>query len=523
MPRFAVRKIGLFLLTASLIIFSPVKANATTCNWDTAKGWVARENNKTGNPNWASNIAIQYAGDYARRDQNGGFDKWIENGVKGKRVEGWFDVPSATCGDTVDMHLSGNALPVKIFAYRLGYYGGANARLVAEYETKKAIPSYEAPQITVAPRSTVTTNWPVNFQFKVSESTPPGQYLFRLDDGSGKPTFVPLMITNPENKYELTFVSAVMTWQAYNQWGGYSLYKGPNIRRASRATVVSFDRPYDGDGSGQTRYMEAPLLRVAEKLGLDINYATDFELDRNSPMIKNAMTIIFGGHDEYWTNNMRDNLQAAINRGSNLVNFGGNTGYNRIRIESDNKLAMWRRTKGDPYATVKDKATLPWRLAPIKEPESLLLGAQYIGLGVSGSYKVTHPDRWPFNAMVIPETLTLVVGREVDSPLYSPGPAVESLASSEINLRGEKATAMATYYTNKSGAGVLNISTNGWICSMAALCPWHTVVPLSVREDVRSVTEAILTEASKGPLAKRHPMVVDVKARTTTTKFSENA
>ena len=125
--------------------------------------------------------------------------------------------------------------------------------------------------------------------------------------------------------------------------------------------------------------------------------------------------------------------------------------------------------------------------------------------------------------MVIPETLTLVVGREVDSPLYSPGPAVESLASSEINLRGEKATAMATYYTNKSGAGVLNISTNGWICSMAALCPWHTVVPLSVREDVRSVTEAILTEASKGPLAKRHPMVVDVKARTTTTKFSENA
>jgi hypothetical protein len=269
--------------------------------------------------------------------------------------------------------------------------------------------------------------------------------------------------------------------------------------------------------------MEAPLIRLIENMGIDTNYATDFELDANSPLIRNATSIVFGGHDEYWTTNMRNNLQAAVDRGTNLINLGGNTGYNRIRFEASDQLAMWRRTGADPYANVKDKATLPWRLSPIKQPESLLLGAQYIGLGVSGSFTVTHPDRWPFNAMKAPAVLDMVVGREVDSPLYSAGPAVESLATSEIKVHRQKAVAMATYYTAKSGAGILNISTNGWICSMAGLCPWHNTVPTSIREDVKAVTKSILADAAEGPLARKHPMIIDIKARTVNTKFSESA
>ena len=525
------RKSRLFaLITAAILgislatpLFALPLSPTSSCGWDTAAGWVARENLKSGNANWAAGIPIEYAGDYARRDQQGGFDKWVTKGIQGKRVEGWFDSASATCGQTVGMHISGNAKPVKIFIYRMGYYGGANARLVGSYKTQSAVPSYDAPIISSAPRSTVSTNWPVSYKFKVTKETPPGQYLFRLDDGEGKSTFVPLMITNPNERYGITFVSAVMTWQAYNQWGGYSLYKGPDGKRTSRSTVASFNRPYDGDGSGQTRYMELPILRLAEMDGLDINYATDFEVDQNNKIILQSNSIVFGGHDEYWTNNMRDNLEAAVARGTNLINFGGNAGYNRLRLETYNRIAMWRSSKGDPYGTVADKATTAWRLAPIKRPESLLLGAQYIGLGVSGSYTVTHPDRWPFNAMTTPTKLELVVGKEVDSPLYSPGPAVENLASSDIKVHGVPAVAMATYYTNSKSAGVLNISTNGWPCSMGGICPWHAAVPANVRNDVKLVTEAILIDAAKGPLGKHHPMKVDIPARTVSTKFSESA
>lgn len=505
------------LMVASLL--SPIRAEASSCGWDTKDGWVARENSKTGDPTWSSGIAMRYSGDFSQRDQASGFNKWVESGIAGKRVEGWFDSVSATCGQEVGMHISGNAAPVKISIFRLGYYNGDGARLISQTTTNSAIPSYSAPTITAAPRNTVTTNWPISYRFRPNRLTLPGQYLFRLDDGIGKSTFVPLMIENPDAR-GTTFVSSVLTWQAYNQWGGFSLYKGPDLKRTSRATVASFHRPYDGDGSGQSRYMELPILKLAEEKGLDLAFATDYDLDSNAPQIKNATTLVLGGHAEYWTNNMRENLQSAIDRGTNLINFGGNAGYNRMRLENDGQIAMWRQTKADPYKDVPDKVTTAWRMPPIRKPESLLLGSQYIGLGVSGDFKIVHPTRWPFNAMKSPDILKLVVGREVDSPLYSPGPAVESLATSEIKVHGVPATAMATYYNAKSGAGVLDIGTNGWPCAMANICPWHESVPLNVREDIRAVTMNILTGASYGPLAKKYPAVTDIPARTKTTKFN---
>lgn len=508
-------------LASTLLLTTSSSAEAANCGWDTSKGWITRENAKPGTPKYAEGIPRRYSGDYSRRDSSRGFNAWVANSVGAKRVEGWLDQVSATCGQTVGLHISGNAVPVKISVFRMGFYRGDNARLIEKTSTAKPIPAYDAPKISAAPRSTVTTNWPVSWKFTVDSQTPPGQYIIRLDDGIGKSTLVPFTITNPKGRSETTFVSAVMTWQAYNQWGGFSLYKGPNLLRTTRATVVSFDRPYDGDGSGQARYMEFPIIRLAEEKGIDLNFITDYELDAGSPEVRNATTLVLGGHDEYWTNNMRKNLQDAVDHGTNLIIFGGNTGYNRIRIEGDRKLAMWRSTKSDPYGTVKDKATTAWRMSPIKQPESLLLGSQYIGLGASGDYKITHPDRWPFNVMKTPQLLRLVVGREVDSPLYSPGPAVESLATSEITVYHRKAIAMATYYNSASGAGVIDIGTNGWPCLMSGICPWHSTVPMNVREDVRLVTENILVGASHGPLAKFYPAKPDIPARTKSTLRAE--
>ena len=505
-------------IALSMLAFPRQAASAATCGWDTATGWVTRENSKAGDSAWSNGIAMRYSGDYSQRDQASGFDKWVQSGIQGKRVEGWFDSVSATCGQSVGLHISGNAAPVKISIYRMGYYDGAGARLIEQVTTKSDIPAYSAPEISSAPRSTVTTSWPIAYRFAPDKNTPPGQYLFRMDDGVGKSTFAPLMIENHEAR-GTTFISAVLTWQAYNQWGGYSLYKGPNLKRTTRSTVASFDRPYDGDGSGQSRYMELPILRLAEEKGLDLAYATDYDLDSNTPQIKNAVTLVMGGHNEYWTNNMRDNLQSAIDRGTNLLIFGGNTGYNRMRLEDNRKIAMWRSAKSDPFGTVLDKATTAWRMAPIRKPESLLMGSQYIGLGVSGDFTITHPNRWPFNVMSKPDRLRLIVGREVDSPLYSPGPAVESLATSEIKVYGQSATAMATYYNTKAGAGVLDIGTNGWPCAMANICPWHSNVPSNVREDIRAVTMNILSGAAAGPLAKRYPALEEIPARSTSKKL----
>lgn len=520
MFRTAIRSLGVFAMASTLLVIglplvSAVPKTPTLCGWDSASGWVQRENAKAGDAGWDRGIPIQYAGDFAgkelKRRKGGPLSSWLSPTTTGP--EGWFSSPSAVCNQSIGLHISGNGSPVTIKVFRMGYYGGAGARLIQE-TTTKPIQHYSASAPSGAPESTITADWPIAWDFKVTNQTLPGQYLIRLDDKNGDSNFVPIMVTNPESKSSVTFVSSVLTWQAYNEWGGYSLYKGPNRTRRTRAMVVSFNRPYDGDGSGQFRYMEFPIVRIAEKLGIDLNYITDLELNKNISSLENTKSIVYGGHGEYWTTQMRVALDSAVAKGVNLISFGGNAGYNRPRLQAnDRQLVMWRGTSKDPNRKNPTLATTRWRSYPINNPESVLLGAQYVGLGVDGDYTIAHPLRWPFSVMKHPAVLRGVVGREVDSPLYAMGPAVEDLAWAEINLHGRPITAMATYYTNSKNAGVLDISTNGWTCAIDDVCPWHPAHFEQTQVDVQLVTEEILKGLAKGPMGLWRPAIVDIPKR----------
>lgn len=526
MFRALTRTLGIFATLAALFftgipLASAAANTAALCGWDSSPGWVARENTKAGESTWNRGIPIQYAGDFAgkelRKRKGGPFSSWLAPTTTGP--EGWFSSPSATCDESIGLHISANGSPVTIKVFRMGYYGGAGARLVQE-TTTKPIAHYSASAPSRPPVSLLTADWPVAWEFHVTSQTPPGQYLIRLDDKHGDSNFVPLMVTNPESKSPVTFVSSVLTWQAYNEWGGYSLYKGPDRSRRTRAMVVSFNRPYDGDGSGQFRYMEYPIVRLAEKLGIDLNYITDIELAKNVSSLENTKSIVYGGHGEYWTTQMRVALDSAVARGINFVSFGGNAGYNRPRLQADNRqLVMWRGSKKDPHRKNPILATTRWRSSPINNPESLLMGAQYVGLGVNGDYTIAHPLRWPFSVMKHPAILHGVVGREVDSPLYTRGPAVEDLAWAEIKLHGRPITAMATYYTNSKNAGILDIATNGWACAINAVCPWFPPHFEQTQVDVTLVTEEILKGLVKGPLGLWRPAITDIPQRIKTPAF----
>ncbi|MBI3429500.1 MAG: hypothetical protein HY050_05515 [Actinobacteria bacterium] len=505
----------ILLLSLSPYAEGSVKKSSTlNCGWDSSAGWVKRENQKEADPNWANGIRMQYSGDFGSKERDITVPKWTGKIGEPQSVEGWFDSTSATCGDQVGLHISGNGAPVKIRVYRMGYYGGDGARLITAMSTK-AIPDYGVSGISSPPESTVVTRWPVAWILKISNETPPGQYLIRLDDGVGASTFVPLTVSGPEVKSDLTFISSVLTWQAYNQWGGYSLYKGPDGRRNTRSTVVSLDRPYDGDGSGQFRYMEYPVLKLAEKLGIDLNYITDINLDKNPESLLDTSSILFGGHGEYWTTNMRAAVRAAVDRGVNLVSLGGNAAYGRPRLQAnDRQMVMWRSSRLDPNKNNPVLATTGWRQSPILKPESTLLGAQYVGLGVNGDYAIPHRNRWPFSTMTGPDLLKNIVGREVDSPLYSVGPPVETLATSTIIFHRRPIKVLATYYTNSKNAGVLDISTNGWVCAIDGVCPWRPAIPAETQTDARLITEEILKGLARGPLGVWRPAIIDIPERT---------
>ncbi len=489
-------------------------AAPTQCGWDLKPGWVARENSLPGFDGWAKGIDLGFAGDYPFRVQDKKTQTYLDAGYKSKYVQGWADSSSVTCGQKIQMHLRGNDTPVLISLYRLGYYGGAGARLVKKIITQK-VNSETTINVSPAPEKIVYTEWPAYLNFTPDETTLPGVYLFRLHDRFNKDSFIPLTITDPHSSAPVTFASSVFTWQLYNRWGGYSAYRGPDARRNSRGVVASFNRPYDGDGSGQLRYMEEPVISKLEQAGIDTNYITDFELDANYSSIAQSKAVVFGGHAEYWTSNMRKNIEQAISHGINLINFGGNAAYNRPMLQNKNReLVMWRDSNPvDPHADDPLLATRAWRDAPIKQPESLFLGSQYVGLGVKGDYTISQPAPWPMKALPKLEILFNVVGREVDSALNSKGPAVQILARSKLQFHGRTIEPTATYYNHESGAGIINVGTNGWTCGMENICPWHPDIPLETQAALQAITSEILKESAKGPLGKTHPAVPDLPAR----------
>jgi len=322
----------------------------------------------------------------------------------------------------------------------------------------------------------ITSGW----EFTASNKYLPGQYLFKLKVFNRASTFIPLVISDPSAPSDITFISSVLTWQSYNQWGGSSLYKGPDGTRETRALQVSFLRPYDGDGSGQFQYMEFPIVKAAEKLGLSINYATDFDLDSRVDLLSKTKAIVLGGHSEYWTTNMRDAVESAVDRGVNLIVFGGNTAFNRIDIT------------GFEISNIKE-----WRT--LGRSEINLLGSQYLTLGFHRDM-VTETNLWPFNALPKGSIIKGVVGYEADTPITFNGPPVETIARSAILPTEKSVPAMSTYYTRSSGAGVLNMATNGWVCAMENKCPWGHRFDQVTQKQIRRVTENVLREMPRGPL-----------------------
>ena len=452
---------GIFLLT-TMNGFQESASATSACNWDIAPGWVARENQKTGAPTWSKGVPLRLSADFSRR-------------VKVDRVEGWFEKTSVTCGESINLHIVGKVPATKIDVFRMGYYDGAGARLISSTTTKNQL-----------------------WKFRASQEAPPGQYLFRLSASKTRASFVPLVVRNPNSESDISFVSSVLTWHSYNQWGGSSLYKGTDAKRETRAESVSFDRPYDGDGSGQFRYMEFPALKRAEKLGLDINYLTDIDLDAGTSSLSDTKAIVFGGHGEYWTKNMRKTIEASVAKGINLISLGGNTGYNFT------ELGNGARTMG--------KIT-PWRDAPYNKPESLIWGSQYFALNVHRDYVVTNAGDWPFNVLKNGEIIKGVAGNEVDSPLNAPGPAVEELARSTGQLNEKESPSMATYYTSPSGAGILNMGTNGWVCALENVCPWGHVFSSATQGQIVAGTDSIFSGLKKGRLGIWRSAKIDIPTR----------
>ncbi|WP_329465835.1 N,N-dimethylformamidase beta subunit family domain-containing protein [Streptomyces sp. NBC_01431] len=425
-------------------------------------------------------------------------------------VEGYADRTSVAPGEAFRLHVHTTAKTFRAEAFRMGWYAGALARKVWESGPVKGV---RQPAAKVEPGTyTVTADWPASTEVPTKD-WPEGSYLVRLTADSGGQRYVPVTVRSATTKGRVVIVNAVATWQAYNEWGGYSLYNGPTGDDADRSRAVSCDRPYHRDGDGLFLTYEQPVVALAEKMGLAPAYVTTMDIERDARLLDGATAVLSLGHDEYWTQSMRERVTAVRDRGTNIAFLGANACFRRIRLEKtglgDHRLIVcykndWAK---DPGRREGEPPTTNFREPPHAQPENSLTGTLYESNPTTADYVVTSPGHWLFEGTGVKHGSAFpgLVGTEYDranGEESTPRP-IEVVSHSPLTCRGVHSYANSAYYTVSSGAGVFNTGTMRWVQSTIG-DGGHGIDATTAKFTSR-VTENLLRIFAAGPAGRSHP------------------
>jgi N,N-dimethylformamidase beta subunit-like, C-terminal len=431
-------------------------------------------------------------------------------------IEGYLNTTSAQRGDTVTLFASTVAPSFTVAAYRMGWYQGTGARLIW---TSDAIEGREqAAPTLIGTTNTYEARWDPSTAFPITDDWPDGSYLLKLVASTGQQRWVPLTIRDDASTATYVIVNAAATWQAYNHWGGCSLYNCPGAP-GDRSKMVSFDRPYDiaTDGSGDFIGNELPVVMRSEELGLDATYTTSIDVHEHPELLTHHKAVISLGHDEYWSKAMFDGAIAARDAGVNLAFLGANAVYRQVRFEpselgADRHMVNYRSTADPIRSTDPSQTTVSFRDAPVNRPEAALIGEQYQCNPVRVDGVVVEPDNWIWagSGVSAGSHIEILVGSEYDQYVHGQGGPdnVEIVAHSPLDCHGHAGFSDVTYYTALSGAGVFASGTNYWVSKLTPQdfpeSPYNPVVTRT--------TENVLLAFGAGPAGQAHPSVPNWQA-----------
>lgn len=330
----------------------------------TAQNAIVLENQKTGTTDW----------------QIGG-----TNLANNNEIAGYGNASSINKGQALNLKISlAQAGKYNLDVYRLGYYGGAGGRLVSSVAGLNGVTQAAA---TIDPTTRlVEAKWNTSYTLQTAADWTTGLYLAKLTDSTtGKQSYVEFVVRDDNRPAEIGFQEANNTVAAYNNYGGYSSYAFNSINNQP-AYKVSFDRPLSPTTQGVLAW-EYQTASWAEAQGYDISYYANTDVQTNPFQLYSQNAFLSVGHDEYWSLEMRNNIEKARDNGTNLAFFSANSAYWRVRYEpsttgqANRVLAIYKDDWNlDPIAQLDNsQATTRFRSAQVNRPENALLGVMYTG------------------------------------------------------------------------------------------------------------------------------------------------
>ncbi len=371
-------------------------------------------------------------------------------GSNGERGEIWCytDAIAYPPGAVVRLHVSSTAARYQLAVVR----DGLTAAAVLKREVAGARWQETPDQCSV-----IGCGWESSLEFMIGRDWPSGAYRITLTASArdGAPILAHhLFIVRPAagvKPNRVLQVAASGTWTAYNTWGGSNSYQGiTGPRRDQYATTVSIERPWcrgfivlpeDAPrvpleiptpagaapryphlewafangysnkyaSSGWASY-DRHFFHWAERTGIAVDLASQHELQFSPDILDGYDCVVFVGHDEYWTWEMRDAIDDYVERGGRVARFAGNFMW-QTRLEKSGKSQVcykYRARAEDPAYRSADpsRTSGSWEAAETGRPGAKTFGLNatsglYAGWGgcaprgVRG-FPVYRPEHWAF-------------------------------------------------------------------------------------------------------------------------------
>jgi hypothetical protein len=456
-------------------------------------------------------------------------------GVRQGNVEGYVAAPTLLPGQTQRIYVNApGTRSVRIRVFRMGWYGGTGGR---EILVSQRLPVRSQPGCTHRSSTGLTEcAWQPTLSFQIPAGLASGVYIAKLSASTGQSDV--LFVVRSSSAQPLLAQLPTSTYEAYNAWGGDSLYPGGadpvTVTGTTQGVEVSYDRPYDSNtGAGQFFARDVAMVRFLERYGYPVSYTSSESVDTDPGQLQGHRALLDFGHSEYWSQRQADGFTAARDAGTNLAFISSDTLAWRVRYEAATAASSQPGAASHLIVSYKEHASsdpdqgqstglFPQGGAPIT-------GSAYVGcitprVSAPGpptyTYYLWAPNpqlqpTWLFAGTgVHPETrIPGIQGYELDlrTPASPPGtslvgfghatcmhPAVgEPVPGPGQNL-GE-----TTIYTAHSGALVFSTGTLGWELGLEPVPSASPDAPRAPDSRVVAMTRNLLSRMLSGPAGGR--------------------
>jgi hypothetical protein len=463
-------------------------------------------------------------------------------------IRGYAEQPSPRAGESVTLRVSTDAARFRVEFYRFG----TDMVPVAEsgWLPGRAAPPHLSHQDWGRPgrdlHGRMLDGWPA-YRFRVLRRWRPGVYIAVFveagaavppdrttpDGRAGKALFV-VRPAPDRPPAPILYKLPLLTYHAYNivdgpefdpvrRHGSWCLYNTDRLAGLPDPVppAVGLHRP--GGGTGGVPYdiernrdpfdptprqtfvhWDARFIAWMEAQGYAADYCTDVDVHRTGPdLLRPHRLLVSVGHDEYYSDAMRDAVEAFVAGGGNAAFFSGNTAWWRVAFSDDvtfSRVGFWHE---------------------VGRPENTMIGVSFRNGGerdrddhpVPVGYRVQNADHWVYGGtglrngdLIGGGPKEYLIGYECDGVDFSRADLDGGRPVSPSGLDGAPAgfTILAVGDTRPSGswgfgngAATMGVFSPGGTVFTASTTDWARVLTAGTTPAVEQITRNVLDRLSR--------------------------